>query len=287
MSFSAGTGQPNSANAARDDNPLFLGNIKPTINARFCSGGSPMPIHDWSRVSAGTFHHFHTSWIVEIGGALNAGLLPAGYYAMAEQMAGDVWPDVLTLQSSASNGENVPEDGRGAIAVAEAPPKVRFTATAEIDLYVLKQHTLVIRHSSDDRIIALLEILSPGNKSSRHAFRAFLDKATAALAHGYHLLMVDLHPPTLRDPQGIHGALWEEIVEDTYVAPQDKPLTLAAYSAGLLKKAYVEPVAVGDLLPNMPLFLHPNSYVSVPLEATYQAAWRGVPERWRTVLEGS
>ncbi len=244
-----------------------------------------MPIHDWSRVSAGTFHHFHASWIIEIGNALNAGLLPPGYYALAEQITGEVSPDVLTLQSLESNGQKTPEEPRGAIAVADAPPKVRFTATAEIDAYVQKQNSLVIHHSSGDRIIAFVEILSPGNKSSRPAFRAFLDKATAALMHGYHLLLIDLHPPTARDPQGIHGALWAEILDDSYRAPPDKTLTLAAYSAGLVKKAYVEPVAVGDVLPDMALFLEPEFYIPVPLELTYLAAWRGVPQRWRTVLE--
>ena len=58
-----------------------------------------MPVHDWTRVSAGTFHDFHSTWIVEIKRALNVGLLPANYYAMAEQVAGETGPDVLTLQS--------------------------------------------------------------------------------------------------------------------------------------------------------------------------------------------
>ena len=35
-----------------------------------------MPVHDWTRVDAGTFHAFHTLWIGEIMKALNAGLLP-------------------------------------------------------------------------------------------------------------------------------------------------------------------------------------------------------------------
>ena len=43
-----------------------------------------MPVHDWTRVDAGIFHHFHTSWMDEIAGALNAGLLPPDYYALAE-----------------------------------------------------------------------------------------------------------------------------------------------------------------------------------------------------------
>lgn len=239
-----------------------------------------MPVHDWTRVSAGTFHDFHCAWIVEIRNALNSGLLPADYYALAEQMAGDISPDVLTLRTETEG----PSEPRGATAVEAAPPRVRFTASAEMDLYALKQSTLVIRHSSDDRIIALIEILSPGNKSSRHAFRSFLEKAAAALVQGYHLLLIDLQPPTVRDPQGIHGALWAEICDGDYVAPSDKPLTLAAYSAGLLKKAYVEPIAVGDSLPDMPLFLDPSAYVPVPLEKTYLSAWSGVPKRWQAVL---
>jgi hypothetical protein len=242
-----------------------------------------MPVHDWTQVGPGTFHDFHTAWITAIRTTLNDGLLPPDYYALAEQVAGDVGPDILTLRAA----EPIGDDGTtGGTAVAEAPPKVGFTASAEIDLYVLKQRTLVIRHSSDDHIVALLEILSPGNKSSRQAFRAFLEKAVAALAQGYHLLLIDLQPPHRRDPQGVHGALWGEICDDSYVAPSDKPLTLAAYSAGPVKKAYVTPIAVGDPLPDMPLFLTPGTYIYVPLEATYHEAWRGVPQRWRSVLDG-
>jgi hypothetical protein len=154
-----------------------------------------------------------------------------------------------------------------------------------MDDYVLKRRTLVIRHSSDDRVIALLEILSPGNKSSRHAIRSFVEKATEALYRGYHLLLLDLHPPTRRDPHGIHSAIWGEISDEVFTPPAGKPLTLAAYSAGQTKRAYVQPVAVGDVLPDMPLFLEPETYINVPLEPTYQEAYRGVPSRWRRVLE--
>jgi len=52
-----------------------------------------MPIHDWSRVDAGTFHHFHRAWTIEIARALNNGLLPASHYALAEQVSnhGQSW----------------------------------------------------------------------------------------------------------------------------------------------------------------------------------------------------
>src|SRR5437764_238087 len=59
-----------------------------------------MPIHDWTRVTAGTWHAFHLSWISEIQLVLNGGILPADYYALAEQIAGPLGPDVLTLQET-------------------------------------------------------------------------------------------------------------------------------------------------------------------------------------------
>jgi len=37
--------------------------------------------------------------------------------------------------------------------------------------------------------------------------------------------------------------------------------------------AYVEPVAVGQPLPDMPLFLKPEFYVPAPLEETYRTTW--------------
>jgi hypothetical protein len=42
---------------------------------------------------------------------------------------------------------------------------------------------------------------------------------------------------------------------------------------------------VGDTFIDMPLFLAPGWYVSVPLEATYQAGWRGVTQRHQELLE--
>ena len=58
-----------------------------------------MPVHAWTCVTAGTFHDFHNAWITELRNALNGGVLPAGYYALGEQRAGDVSPDVLTLHA--------------------------------------------------------------------------------------------------------------------------------------------------------------------------------------------
>jgi hypothetical protein len=247
-----------------------------------------MPIHDWTRVTADTWHDFHLAWIAEIRNALNGGLRPADYYAQAEQIAGPLGPDVLTLQvpDTPVNGDaGASSLGGGGVAVSIAPPRMRMTAEAEMDDYILKRRTLVIRHASGDRIVALLEIVSPGNKSSRHGLRSFVEKAVEALYRGYHLLIVDLFPASRRDPNGIHGAIWAEFSDEPFELPAGEPLTLAAYSAGPRKRAYVEPTAVGRELLDMPLFLEEEIYVNVPLEATYRAAYRGVPRRWQRVLE--
>ena len=61
-----------------------------------------MPIHDWTRVDAGIFHHFHQRWIGAITDVLNQRLLPGEYYALAEQQGAGFEPDVLTLKASES-----------------------------------------------------------------------------------------------------------------------------------------------------------------------------------------
>jgi hypothetical protein len=246
-----------------------------------------MPIHDWTRVTAGTWHAFHLSWISEIQLALNNGLLPASYYAQAEQVAGPMGPDVLTLQTEelAPEIDTEPSNGGGLAVATMPPPRTRLVAEAELFEYLPKRRTLVIRHVSGDRVIALIELVSPGNKAAKFALRAFVEKAVEALIRGYHLLIVDLFPPSPRDPQGIHAAIWSEFSETVFQLPPDEPLTLAAYMAGPVKRAYVEPTAVGRELIDMPLFLEPEFYVNVPLEATYTAGYRGVPQRWKRVLE--
>src|SRR5205807_8271121 len=106
---------------------------------------------------------------------------------------------------------------------------VHARATIARDAYARMQRAVVIRHTSDDRIVAMIEILSAGNKSSRHAIRSFLDKAVAALDGGVHLLLVDVHPPGPRDPHGIHRALLNEIGTEEYVLDSARPLTAVAY----------------------------------------------------------
>jgi hypothetical protein len=134
----------------------------------------------------------------------------------------------------------------------------------------------------------MIEVLSRGNKSNRHAIRSFLDKTIAALNGGVHLLLVDVHPPGPRDPNGIHGALLNEIGTEEYVLNRERPLTAAAYISGAdLVDALVNHFAIGQSVPECPLFLTAENYIRVPLEEAYKAAWEDVPPQYQEMLLAS
>jgi len=248
-----------------------------------------MPMHDWTRVSAVSFYTFHTAWITEIARALNNGVLPGGFYAESEQVAGQTGPDVLALDADPDwtvKGRMHDLEISGATTTLAEPPRVSITQVAsEQEAYAEKRNRLVIRHSSGDELIAYIEIVSSGNKSSRRALDRFLDKACSAIEQGIHLLVIDPYPPGTLDPNGIHGAIWSEIDPGApFGFPDDRRLTLASYCAARPPQAYVEPLAVGTELPGIALFLDPQWYVTVPLETTYCAAWEAIPARWRQLL---
>lgn len=247
-----------------------------------------MPVHDWSRVDAGIFHHFHTLWLTELSNALNGGLLPRQFYALAEQHASQFVADVLTLHVSPHGSDLPAPSGIGSTAVAEAPPKARRRLVTNGSLRQLRR-TLTIRHVSGHRLVALVEIVSPANKDRAVHVEQLATKIDEALRCDVHVLLVDLFAPGTHDPHGMHGAVWDRVDDgqaEPLELPPDEPFTLASYVAGRRPEAYIEHAGPDRPLPPMPLFLHPDHYITLPLEETYQAAFRGTPEYWRDVLTG-
>lgn len=241
-----------------------------------------MPIHDWSKVEAGVFHDFHQAWLGDLRRALNQSVLPKSYYAMIEQRAGRIEADLLTLHASR---DPVTDDSSGGLALLEIPPEVDIVERADDAWYSLKQSSLVIREVHGDRVIALLEIVSPGNKSTEYALERFVDKVAGALMQGIHVVVIDLHPPGKWDASGIHHAIWEAIGQSGYTLPHDKPLTLASYTGMPETAAYIKAAAVGDTLARLPLFLDVSRYVRLPLEETYQSTYAAAPLVWQKRIE--
>lgn len=160
-----------------------------------------------------------------------------------------------------------------------------------------KMHRLTRRtnrvsiHHRIGTVVCVIEIVSPGNKSSELKLLDFVSKNLNYLEAGIHILVADILPPTRRDPHGIHQEIWKEIADpDSEVPPRRKPLTLAAYIASdppedLEIQAIVKAVAVGDTLPDMPAYLGYNRFVPIPLEATYMSAWNSCPFAMRHLIE--
>lgn len=245
-----------------------------------------MPVHDWTLVEAGIYHAFHTGWTGALQQTLNEGLLPEGYYALAEQHASRAITDILTLHTSPETWRRAPlPPAAGGIELAEAPPRVSRTFTADP---AGRRRSLAIRHVSGHRLIAVVDIVSPSNKNRPLHVEQLVDKAVSLLEYGVHLVLIDLFPPGPHDPAGIHGSILAAIDEfaEPYAVPTTAPLTLASYDADSQVDIYIEHLAVGDALVEMPLFLEPERYVNVPLESTYESTYRGMPAFWREVLEG-
>jgi hypothetical protein len=177
-----------------------------------------MPVHDWTRVDAGTFHDVHTSWIVHLKDTLNAGVLPKGYYAMTEQVVSGRRTDVLALHPS---GRTTKPTG-GGLVVTEAKPTTRERArpVRRIASETPRRRRIVIRHVSDKRVVSVIEIVSPANKDRRESVEELAGKIAEFLESGVQVLVIDLFPRGRHDPRGVHGAVWSRYDRERYPAPR-------------------------------------------------------------------
>jgi hypothetical protein len=254
-----------------------------------------MPLHDWTKVNSGLFHHFHQGWCWEISGALNRGPLPEGYSALVEQRSGSREADVLAIEED----DPPPVSSKAGVVALREKQRARIVRQSEREYYADKASRVVIRHQSrwpDDRlgrVVAFIEIVSPGNKHDEVSLHNFCDNVVAAIRARVHLLVVDLFPPTPRDPVGIdrdsvaiHTAIWDHFEPDDPFEPLSRQnRVLASYEADGVNTAYIETPTVGDPLPAMPLFIAPEAHILVPLEDTYLRAWSDTPQSVRRLVE--
>ncbi len=227
-----------------------------------------MPIHDWSCVYAGLFQDFRSSWSCAISKTLNGGVLPNDYYALLA-------PAALTIDEIVAAPGSVPF----------RQPWLEGSTDDEMEFYRRRKGHIVVRRAGDHAAAAVLDIVSAGDKASRAAVQSFVERITGLIRRGVGVLICDVLPPGVGDPHGIYKAIGDEFLEEDFAPPPNKALTLVSYAPE--KVAYVELVAVGDMLPDMPLFLEPGAHVLVPLETTYRDAFAAVPRRWKRVLEAS
>lgn len=243
-----------------------------------------MPIHDWTRVPSGVFHDFHQTWSTRIRALLNQGILPRGVTAMVEQRTGPKTPDILSVESRRSSRHAMEGEGGSTLVLDPPAAPFRFRSGRQIDAG--RANRIVVKHHLG-RTLAVVEIVSPGNKDSRSAIADFIDKTIEYLRLGIHVLVIDLFPPTTRDPDGLHQLIWDEVGEGKFHFPPGRDRAVTSYEAGDEREAFVFTAAVGEDLPDAPLFLWEGAHVMVPLEKSYRNAWSEcTPELQSTVETG-
>lgn len=242
-----------------------------------------MPIHDWTRVNAGTFHDFHQTWTVTLRNALNDGVLPEGFFAMVEQRIAGPIADVLALELGRQAGPAQDDPLSGGVAVEIAPPGTRLRLKGDSEIYASRANQITIRHRHGT-VIAVVEIVSPGNKHSIAEFRTFVEKAADLVQQGIHLMVIDLFPPTPRDPSGFPQAIWDQFSIERIPLPPDATRTISSMDA-IEREFFVDFAAPGGVLPDAPLFIRHGRYVNAPLASSYDEAWRSFPKPLKALVE--
>jgi len=116
-----------------------------------------MPVHNWETVDANLFHHFHQRWTIAICDALNSGALPSHYFALVEQRAAGLVPDVLALERDA-HPEYEPDSNTGVVTLA--PPQTKHVVESTLDVLAAHANRIVIRHRLGD-VVCVIEIVPP------------------------------------------------------------------------------------------------------------------------------
>lgn len=245
-----------------------------------------MPIPDWTLVDPPAFHDFHQLWLACLRLRMSSGLLPDGYFVHLERHFGKFESDILTLSSPTPlrNGRPIGSgNGTGGVAVAVRPPR----AGARLSASPVKQSSLAVRRVGTDRLVALLELASPSNKDRAASVSAYVEKAKAALDAGVHLVHLDMLPPTPHAPANLSAAIWDAVNGADYPFALAKPFAADGFMADRVIELYANPLALGDEWPDVPLFLDTETYIDLPLAATYAQAFAGVAPQDRSLLTAS
>ena len=128
------------------------------------------------------------------------------------------------------------------------------------------------------RLVAAIEVVSPGNKDRPQSINSFVNKAEFLLKDGVHLLIVDvISEPArpLRKSLLAHLEIEADVADDrlwisSYCSlPEEDP------QPHITVREWARDLAVGDPLPALPIYLIADElWVMVNLESTYQEPLR-------------
>jgi hypothetical protein len=215
------------------------------------------------------WENLHSAWANALRDYLNDGVLPPRYVAEVQISIGShVEVDVATLEEEADGAETA----NGNVAVW-APPRPHTAALnfTHPDLFEVQ----VLSDEEGPRLVAAVELVSPGNKDRHEARHAFAVKCASYLQQGISVVIVDV--VTLRGGN-LHAQLLDllQVVKDRSRLGKAK-LYAAGYRTVSRRKRmaleyWTESLAVGAELPTMPLWIQPELCVPLELGQPYRRA---------------
>jgi hypothetical protein len=213
---------------------------------------------------------FHGAWAAAMARLLNQGVLPAGYYAVPlVDRDGPVEIDVAALRE---HGAAVPAGGDSA-PQTWAPPAPGLTVAVELPA-VDGVEVQVFADEGDPRLAAAVELFSPRNKDRPRARQAFAVKCVAYLQQGSSVVVVDTVTTRRAD---LNAAILSLLGVDAAAAAPPSGLSAVSYRAvGRDEETqqlllWPAPLALGQPLPTLPLWIASDLSVPLDLEASYQA----------------
>ena len=235
-----------------------------------------MPLFDHFHPPLYPRHHwesFHSNWATRIADGI-AAVLPPEFQVEEHTHAGPGFEiDVATYEGEISPRDNAAGPALATRAApAYAPPAPDATIPAVFpDTFEVR----VFSTTAGLTLVAVIELVSPGNKDRPAERRAFAAKCASYLAQGVSLIVVDV--VTNR-----HANLHNDLMRLMEAAPDlDFPAEVTLYAVAYrpLRRGQREEVdlwlrrlTVGAALPTLPLRLTGDLFVAVDFEAAYQEA---------------
>jgi hypothetical protein len=201
---------------------------------------------------------------------LNQGVLPAGYYAVPLiDRDGPIEIDVAALRQ-----QGAPESASGVVEpmgwAAPAPALAVTVDLAAVDGVEVR----VFADGGDPRLAAAIELLSPRNKDRPAARQAFAVKCVAYLQQGSSVVVVDTVTTRRAD---LNGTILSLLGVDTSAATLPlSSLCAVSYRAvgheeeSQQLQAWPAPLALGQPLPTLPLWIASDFSVPLDLDASYR-----------------
>lgn len=223
---------------------VLLDHFRPPLNAR----------RHW--------HSFQNAWATYIAAELNRSL-PDGYFAEPNVQFG-IEIDVAAFDEAAQTVVPLSVSDRSVWRPTPPAQTVAFEPTAETVAIS------IFSSESGPTLAGAIELMSPANKDRPDHRQAFVAKCETYLRQGLGLVIVDV---VTGRKANLHNELLDRLGADAARSSSD----LYATAYHVVERAeqssldiWLEPFAIGEPLPTLPLWLLGRLCLPVDLQATYE-----------------